>query len=89
MHLIRWLAWEERYNFHEREKDDRHRAPARARVSKYDARRGVATAIVKETGRSIRLSWQILAHAPVLSPGMEVLISVDEEDQPKAVLLSG
>jgi hypothetical protein len=35
------------------------------------------------------IAWQVLAHAPVLSPGMEVLISVDEEDQPKAVLLSG
>jgi hypothetical protein len=64
--------------------------PVRARVSKYDdARRGAATAIVEETGGRMRLNWQILAHAPVLSPGMEVLIRVDEEDQPKAVLLSG
>jgi hypothetical protein len=68
---------------------DKARPPLKAKVSKYDARRGVAVAIVEETGRSVRLNWQVLAHAPVLSPGMEVLISVDEEDQPKAVLLSG
>jgi hypothetical protein len=64
---------------------DKVRPPLKAKVSKYDARRGVAVAIVEETGRSVRLNWQVLAHAP----GMEVLISVGEEDQPKAVLLSG
>jgi hypothetical protein len=65
---------------------DKVRPPLKARVSKYDARRGVAVAIVEETGRSVRLNWQILVHAPVMSPGIEVEITFDEEGEHKTVL---
>jgi hypothetical protein len=36
----------------------------------------------------MRLSWQVLAHAPIASRASRVLVTFDEDGDPKAVLLA-
>jgi hypothetical protein len=59
-----------------------------ARVAKVDMRRGVATAYVISTGKNLKLTWEIVKHAPTLAPGQEIWISLDGEGDPEAVRLA-
>ena len=55
-----------------------------AKVTKYDARRGCGLAIVKSTGRKVRLPWCALKDAVVLSPGDTIYVAVDSLDNGRA-----
>jgi hypothetical protein len=58
----------------------------RAVVTKYDPRRGSGQAIIKSTGRKVRVPWSALkeAHCVVLSPGDTIYIALDGFDKGRA-----
>jgi hypothetical protein len=67
---------------------ERH-PPVHAKVLSYDARRGTSSVVtLEERSRKLRIPWSVLAHAPVLAPGMEVVIIFAEDGEPKAVLVA-
>lgn len=61
--------------------------PITARVLSYDPRRGTAV-LVDERGRRIRVSWEVLQHAPVLLRGMTVEVLLDFGDTGRARKIS-
>jgi cold shock CspA family protein len=55
----------------------------RARVSRFDARRGSGQAITTSAGRKLRIPLSALRNAGVfvLSPGDEIFVEIDAQDR--------
>jgi len=58
----------------------------RARVVRYDERRGSGEAVLTNAGRKIRLPWSALrgANVTALSVGDEIFVEVDYHDRGRA-----
>jgi hypothetical protein len=56
-------------------------------VSSYDTRRGVAV-VVTESGRRVRVFWELLRGLPILASGQKMVVGFDGEGEIKSLKLA-